>query len=541
MDGSFYGRKDILALIKRRVADLKEGYRQNMAFLGSRHVGKSAVLRQFLANLDDGTVIPVYLDLEGRDIHYFASKFIRSILYHFARSQGLQPAESLADLLTAVEAMIPQTVVCVREITGLMEKNRLSEAYEQVLSLPEMFSYETGHNCLIILDEFQVLEEFGVPDVFRRLADRITTQKKSLYLVASSYEELGQRILAEKLTLLFGNFETVHVDPFDLRQSQEFIAARMGDVNIGVQLKNFLADFTGGRPLYLDIIAHELLNLASIYKQPEVYAPLVTQAVENMVFSRWGALSRHFELVIGRVTAGKANRLVADLLMSMAEGCNRVKDLAGAVGAVKAAAVSQKLSYLVEEDVVEKNGSHYHIKDKLFRYWIKYVFLKRVRSIELEAGRLKKDFKEEVGCAINDFHATCGKDLSCRVTELLHCFDNDHLNLKGRKYRMPAFRDVRPLKFAERGGSLCDVLQADTDEGMWLLVLRKDPLAETDINGVTQELRSRGLKPKRCVIVSLAELDDGVRLRALEERMWVWNETELNSLMNLFDKPYIVS
>ena len=106
---------------------------------------------------------------------------------------------------------------------------------------------------------------------------------------------------------------------------------------------------------------------------------------------------------------------------------------------------------------------------------------------------------------------------------------------------MPAFRDVRPLKFAERGGSLCDVLQADTDEGMWLLVLRKDPLAETDINGVTQELRSRGLKPKRCVIVSLAELDDGVRLRALEERMWVWNETELNSLMNLFDKPYIVS
>jgi hypothetical protein len=50
-----------------------------------------------------------------------------------------------------------------------------------------------------------------------------------------------------------------------------------------------------------------------------------------------------------------------------------------------------------------------------------------------------------------------------------------------------------------------------------------------------------GIRPRRCVIVSLSDLDEGARLRALEERMWIWNEPELNSLMNLYDKPYIVS
>ncbi len=541
MDGCFYGRTETLALIRRRVTGLKEGYRQNMAFLGSQHIGKSAILRQFLAELDPEMAVPVYLDLEGRDIHYFVSKFIRSILYHFARGQGLSPSECLPDLLLVVEGMIPRAVSVVREVFPLMEKNRLTEAYDLVLSLPEIFSQETGHHYLVILDEFHVLEEFGIPDAFRLLAARITTQKKVLYLVASSYEEISRRILAEKLTLLFGSFEIVTIDPFDLRQSQEFVGARMGEVKVGLPLKNFLADFTGGRPLYLDIIGHEMLSLASIYKQQEIYAPLVAQAVENMLFSRWGALGRHFELLIGRVTQGKANRLVTDLLMALAEGRNRVKDLVIFLEAVTPAVVRQKLGYLVEEDVVGKNGGHYHIKDKLFRYWIKYVFLKRVRSIELEAGRLRKEFRDEVLGAISDFHAACGKDFSSRVTELLQCFDNDHLDLNGRKYHLPVFKDVKPLTFAPQGGTPCDVLQADTDDGIWLLVLRPDPSAEVDINSVARELRSRGLKPRRCVIVSPSELDDAVKLLAFEERMWVWSGSEIKLLMNLFDKPYIAA
>ena len=540
MDSHFHGRKDILALIRRRVTDLKDGYRQNMALLGSQHIGKSAVLRKAVLDLEDESIVPVYLDLEGRDIDYFSSKFIRSILYHYVRGKGLAPVEPLSELLAVADEFVPQTCARARDMLSLMEKNRISDAYEVLLSVPEIFSHETGLNCLIIIDEFQVLDDFGIPDVFRRLADRIITQKKSLYLIASSYEEPARRILAEKLTLLFGSFEVVVVEPFDLCQSREFVSALMGETGISLSLRNFLADFTGGRPLYLDILAQELVSLSSIYKQQEVYAPLVAQAVENMIFSRWGALSRHFELMIGRITVGKANRLVSDLLLSVAEGCYRLKDIAACFSAVKPALLTQKLNYLVEEDILEKNGGHFHIKDKLFRYWIKYVFFKRLRSIELEPGQLKKDFREEMTRAINDFHVTSRKDLSSRVADLLRCFDNDQLSLKGRKYKVPVFRDVKPLRLQQCGGSFCDVLRAETDDGPWLLVLRKEPLLEMDINVVTQEARNMGFKPQRCVIVSLSELDDGVKLRALEERMWIWNEPELNSLMNLFDKPYIV-
>lgn len=533
-------RQHILDLMRRRVADLKEGYRQNMALLGSPHVGKSTILQRFLQDLDDSRIIPVYLDLENRDVHYFASKLLRSVFYHFCRIKGLAVSDDLPALLETVRSLFPGLAERAAVLNGLIEKGKFAEAYEGLIDFPDAFSRETGLFCVLILDEFQTMEEFGIPDIFRRLADRMTAQKNCLYIMASSFEQQARKILAEKLTLLFGNFELLFIEPFDLRSSQAFIASRLGPVRMGVQLRNFLADFTGGRPLYLDILLQELVNLSAIYKQQEIYTPLLVQAVENMVFSRWGALSRHFDLVLNRLCIGKANRLVMDLVMALARDTHKVKDMVRVLGA-KQTPVTQRLHYLVDEDIVERNGSHFHIKDKLMRYWVKYVFEKRIHSIEMEPGRLRKEFKDELTRSIGEFQTVCRKDLPARMTELLYCFDNEQFSLKGRSYRLPAFRDIQPLKMPQRGGALMDALRAETDEGAWLVVLRKDPVAEGDIGAVAEEARKMGLKVKRCIIVSLSSLDDAARLRALEERMWIWNEPELNSLMNLYGKPYIVS
>ena len=55
----FYGRKETLELLKRRVLDLKEGYRQNIAFLGDRHIGKSSLLMKFIADMDEENIIQI--------------------------------------------------------------------------------------------------------------------------------------------------------------------------------------------------------------------------------------------------------------------------------------------------------------------------------------------------------------------------------------------------------------------------------------------------------------------------------------------------
>lgn len=536
---NFFGRKPTLDLLKRRVIDLKEGYRQNIAFLGSRYTGKSSILRQFLSDLDDEQVIPVYLDLDNKDFRYFCAKFSGSILYHYLKVQNLPVYEDRKLLQESSKKLIPQTVEAIKKIENLILKEKWLEAYRDIIALPEIFTNESNKFCVIIIDEFHNLEDFEVNDVFKELGKKIMTQKRCIYLVTSSLPSVAKKILSEKLSLLFGNFEIVPIMPFDLKTSQDYIDHHLQGVNIGGQFKNFLTDFTGGHPLYLSLICQELVNLCAVHEQHWVFMPLVIEAIENCIFNKWGILSRHFELSIDTLVQSKGQQTMASVLIALANGKHKLSEIANQTG-LKQSGVLLKLNRLIEAGLVNKNGNFFLLEDKLLKYWIKYVFEKRLKSVEPFPERQRKEFREEVTRSLMHFNQISREDLSSRIVELLQCFDNEAFQLNGRKYKLPSFREIVPLKLRDLNGSYFDVIKACCEEGVWLIVLKTDNLYENDLNSFLVELKKFEQKPQKRLIISMAELDDNARLKALQERMWIWNEYEINSLLNIYDKPYIV-
>ena len=207
---------------------------------------------------------------------------------------------------------------------------------------------------------------------------------------------------------------------------------------------------------------------------------------------------------------------------------------------LKTSQVALRINALQEANIVERNGNYYHIKDKLFSYWIKYVYQRRLRVIDLEAGRSRKQFKEEINRALNDFGMVARKDLSVRIADLMHKFDNESFVLCGRRYKLSAFRDIKVLKLRTGAGNYFDAISAQGQEGLWLVVLKKDPVHDNDLNGILEEIKKLDPRPARSVIVSLSGLDENAKVRALQEKLWIWDEDQLNSLMHLFDEPIIV-
>jgi len=538
-DHNFFGRQNILELLRKRMAGLKDGYRQNVALLGSRTIGKTAIVQKLIADHDDPQIFILYLDLESRDLHYFTRQFTKGLLYHFAKANALALNEDLKLLCASCREAIPQTVAAVEAIEAQGPQAKPGEVYAALLGLPDTFCAETGKSLVLILDEFQNLENFEVPEVFAELGRRIMTQKNCLYIVTSSYHAKARAILSEKLSLLFGNFEVIPVLPFDTTAGQQMMDHHLAGIKIGLQLKNFMADFTGGHPLYINILCQELIYLCGVYGQKEIYAPILTQAIEGLVFNPWGVLSRHFDLMIHELCRGKSEGPLSSVLIAMADGKHRVTDLAESLE-LKPYQVTPRVNALLLTDIIDKNGNYYHIKDKLFRYWIKYVYERRLRSIDMEPGKGRKLFKEEISRAVNDFQMVARKDLAARMTDLLHKFDNESFDLSGRRYKLSMFRDITPVKLRLGAGNFFDAISAQGEDGRWLVVLKKDPVNESDLNAFIEEMKKMSPKPQRCVIVSLSGLDDNARIRALQEKLWVWNEEEVNALMHLYDQPYIV-
>ncbi len=537
-DYNFFGRRQILDVLNKRVRGLKDGYRQNLAFLGSRHVGKTALIKRFAFEFDDKEVIVLYLDLEARDFSYFVQQFCKGLLYHFLKNQNLPLQEDLKLLCESCRLSIPATIVEIELIQNLLKEGKNNEAYSLLLNLPEVFSSETKKFLVLVFDEFQNLENFLVTDVFVELGKRIMTQKNCLYITTSSNREQAKAIFSEKLSLLFGNFEIVDILPFDLATSQGLIDHNLEGIKIGLYLKNFLADFTGGYPLYINMICQELICLTAIHHQEEIYAPIITQAIENLVFNPWGVISRHFELMMSDLRKGKASLSFSSLLIALAEGKHRIADAAQYLN-LKPAIVATRINSLLEVEVVEKNGNYYHIKDKLFRYWIKYVYQRRLKTIDLELGKSRKSFKEEINKGVNEFQMVTRKDLSLRIMDLLHKFDEEAFELGGRRYKLSSFKDIAQIKLRLGAGNFLDALLASSIEGQWLIVLKKDPVLEHDLSSLSEEIKKLSPRPGRCVLISLSGLDESAKVRALQEKWWIWNEEQVNTLMHLYDEPYL--
>lgn len=538
-DHNFYGRRSVLEVLKKRVMGLKEGYRQNVALLGNRYIGKTALLHRLISQMEEQDVYFIYLDLENRDFNYFAIQFTKSLLYNYLKKENLPLQEDLDLLCLATQERLPRTVFMVRAIENLRSQGKVLEAYHMILSLPDVMTHEAGKSVVLLFDEFQYLGNFDIPEIFAELGKRIMTQKNCLYIVSSSFPLQAQTILSEKLSLLFGNFEMIHLESFNFSEAQGLIDVNLEGVKISLNLKNFIADFTGGHPLYINLLCQELICLSGVYAQQEIFSPIVTQAIENVVFNPWGVISRHFELLINSLAIGKNANVAVAVLGALAQGRHRISDLSESLQ-LKASQINLRINALEDANIVERNGNYYHIKDKLFSYWIKHVHQRRLHVIDLELGRSRKEFKDEINKALNDFGLVARKDLSVRIADLMHKFDNESFVLCGRRYKLTAFKNIKFLKLRVGLENYFDAVYAESKEGSWLVVLNKSRVQDHELNSILEEIKKLEPKPIRSIIVSLSGLDENAKVRALQEKLWIWDEEQLNSLMHLFDEPIIV-
>jgi hypothetical protein len=535
----FFDRKSIIELLNRRVFDLKEGYRQNIALLGPEFIGKTSILEEFLAQLGDDNIIPVYLALGEINFDIFVKKFIGRLVFNFLRNKKVSPADNFEVLLQESQRFIPVTAQHIKKIRLSLDKDKRIDAYRDLLSLPEIFEQETGCFCLVILDEFHRLEEFELPNIFQELGKKIMVQKKSIYIVTSSQRRKAERILSEKLSLLFGNFEVLDVGQFSIKTSLEYVEEELREHSLEKSYKNFLVDLTGGHPFYLNVICHQLIVAACEEGQRNIFLNNFINGLEEVLFASWGVLNQHFYKILNNVCVKKGKASYPAELLSVAGGHNKITDIMEDLGCNNKA-VSLRLNQLVESGILTKNGNLYFFSDKLLAFWLRFVYQKKLNGLEVSSIKLSVDFKNELKQRISSFIQVSGNEFEERITDLLQSFDNELFQLNGRKHRLPAFSAIRPLSFNGQAVVNLRAVIAESERDLWAVTFKEGLIIDADVTAFLAATKELSNRVTRRVIISLYEIESNAKLRALQEKMWIWNARDLNFILNLFGKPYIV-
>ncbi len=526
---NFFDRKLYLDILEKRVIALKDGYRQNIALIGDEQVGKTGILHKFLNSFLDNRFILLYVEVRFESLHLFCKRFSGVLLYNFLSSSGIVLKEDLEFLLDKSIAYIPKTVAKIKSILADTERRKKDNIFSELMSLTSIIHQETNKFCVVIFDEFQNLESLEIKTLYKEWAQRLMLEKNTMFIITSSSPYKAKAVLSHDLSLLFGNFEVLTVDPFDIKSSAEYLIMRLGEGGIKEEVRNFLVHFTGGYPFYLEIFAQFFSQSGDI--------PLI-DALEEILFNSTGILNQKYANYLKRFQDLQFSQEYLCLLHLIANGHNKVKDLAHILKKpIKL--INVRINYLLGIDGIVRSGDLLRITDRVFSFWLKFVYQEKMNSLTFDALNQKAMFRKNVQVLLQEFFSNSLKPVSERVTELLRLFADERIQLERKKITLNHFREIKPLDFDSQ--SLNEGLICRSNDSLWIFGFKQGFLTEEDVSDFSRECKKYRNKLQRKIIVTLRGVDANSRLKALEEKIWTWDLNSLNQIMDLFSKPRIIA
>jgi AAA+ ATPase superfamily predicted ATPase len=533
----FFGREEVLATLHKRVTALKGGYRQNLALTGPMLAGKSSILRHFLDNVKDIDIVPLYLEMTGEDFHVFCKRFTGSLLYNYLISLGQSPGKDIDELKRTCRNLIPETVSCIDKVESSLQRKRFNIAYETLLGMTSVFRTETGKSCLVILDEFHNLADFKLKRPFRTFGKFIMVQKNTMYIVSSSQKTLLKDILSRKLSLLFGNFEVVEVEGFDNHTARSYVSDKLPATGEYRYISDYMIQVTQGSPFYLEVLSGRFSELRQ-YSPDKTPEETLLDVFADILYSSEGILNQYFNNNVNFFLEKRSRKKFLPILVSLASGNATLKDIQKDMGRADKS-LARKLRKLQDMDLVYKCGVFYKVSDKLFEYWLRYVYAVKSRSMLDDMGIKYLEFKNAVQSDLRAYLEFASRDIPELVEDLFRTFNNEMVGIRMTDRRMPGFDSVT-LSAESLHLSRITCLKGDK---AWICdIIRGDIADEADILRILGNRAGKGYKKVlRRIIVPLKGLDQNAFLLAKERKIWVWDIKQLNLIFRLFKQFQIVA
>lgn len=532
----FFGREEVLELLNKRTLALKDGYRQNIALTGQSLSGKTSILHHFLYSIKEEDFITIYVEVVKEPFRSFSNRFIATLLYNALTKTGETAGFDLESLLDKAQDLLPKTYSAIKDINSCVDKGEFDEAYFNLLSITSILKEEIKRSCVVILDEFDNLEHIGVKNPFLNFGKVIMIQKDTMYIVSSSRNQVFKKILSEKLSLLFGNFEIVKVSGFDTEGAKKYIETQASGFEIDSSLKRFFIAFTDGNPFYLNHILKRSKEVATDRMTNFIGGDIVVQAIIDLVYNANGIIHQYLLNFILDLIDTKYKERYLSIMVSIAAGKNKLSDISKNIKS-KQADVSKDLMELSQLGFIQKSGVFYKIDDPVLAFWLKNVYQRR-RGILVDGIFNRNDiFESEMKEYISGFLSESKNNTTDRIAQLLNAFSNELVQIEARHIKLPHFTKVEIKEAAGQKQYIAATFRGSS----WLVQAYEEPVRENDIIDYIKNIKSSEYKIANKIIIPLKGMDENTRLLAKELKISIWDPATLNGLLGFYGKSRMVS
>jgi len=507
----FVNRQAELARLAYCRDRLQEGRPQaaNLALFGLRRIGKTMLLKEFMAHTLETCpqVVPVYLDLEHACSapEAFALGLIGAVCYWFGRRGEGSPRRFLAfDTLLLEAAALPANTI--REHLEILQREWRAATRNRpflldlALGFAEELAAETGLYFILVLDEFQAIETLTHYRETRNALALVRTslqrQARVAYFLAGSAISVMTRLVSDAQSPLFVQLDKLPLTYLGHDDVAELAAKLSPDLDAPDVVAR-INRLTQGHPFYVTRVCERIVQLHRLQNLP-LDVETVNLAFLAEVLSPQGHIYDFckyiYELSLQRARGYGSLQAILEVLsdepvLSAAELARRLR--------VSYSTIRGYLRWLLEVDLVMETEGGYTFRDPVLRYWVAQA----TRGIEVDSFPRRQDVWDLVSHLDEQFQRSStelGRAKESQIGELLRRFAGQRVSgaLFGRseEVTLPAFVTVAP--YCSPDGQIeVDVL-AEGDERWAVEVKWRGKVAgEKELTALLQKARTLDARP----------------------------------------------
>lgn len=515
-----------LEVLNKRISNFAFGYRQNITVLYPERE-YTELFKEYLISISTKINLPVvYLSF------LYADKTIvlKNVIFSILNSLNNKKILSLDDLIREREPKLPHTVALIKDMLRLERAVSLKD----ILNIINSFCEEAQTKCIVVIEEFT-----NISRVFNNYLEDIINfimfKTNCLVIMISSDLNKAENLLSTDFNLLFGNFEKIYWGGLTYYEGYLYLKNIFKELSI--ECKDnitipFLVNLLETNPLYYINITNHLRDTLNM-KEEDIYKNILVSSLldENSYF---------YQKFISRVDnfykKFKNFHLISRIIMSISDGYIRKNEILS-LNLDAHNIVNQRLTDLCEEEVIEKNGSLYRIKDTLFTFWLKYQYF----PTYVYPGLSRKDkleyFLTNVDKFLSSFKIEYSKDIVNRTFELANSFKNDYLYINDAKVNLPSVRYAKTMYDMDYN------MHYIVGEGNKILFIGiKNALVEDD--DIVHFLEKTSLiknKHIKNIFIAPNRISRIAKVIAKEHKLVVYESEDLNYLFRIYNRPIFIN
>jgi AAA+ ATPase superfamily predicted ATPase len=355
-DSDFCNRINELDELK---SDVDNGL--NILLYAPRRFGKTSLLKKLQEQLkDDIDTKVIFFDwMSVSSIDEFLDKY-----FHAIASSLESSSDKVMKLFKDMLQIRPNITMKISNSSDIsygvsFTKKELDASFEDIINLPFQYAKKSNKKVVVIFDEFQEAEQFGIEKKLRTL---IQTHSKDLsYIFSGSKKSILSAMFNDKNRAFYKSVKRLVIKEITLEDWIIFAQDKFTKTNktINVDYIKTIFDITDGFPYYTQQLLYHVWQEC----EKSVDEQIIQKSLSLM-------LEREYDLYVYIYSSLTPNQKVTLKYITKFDGTNLYSNDNMSETSLSASTLKSTLESLLKKDIIDRVDDRYYLVDPFMKYWI---------------------------------------------------------------------------------------------------------------------------------------------------------------------------